>query len=112
MQRQCRTVSLCVINYNVYRLALVTLLKVREKMELNEQPNDQPTTKTDMTRGQQTMWIVGVLLAIAFVSLGLYLGQDNPRYPGCTGFMGIVDQECEARIAAQRIASTPYIPSY
>jgi hypothetical protein len=63
----------------------------------------QPTYRGEMTRGQQTAWIVGTLILIAFVALGFYLGQDDPRYPGCTGFMGFEDQACKVEHAARRL---------
>lgn len=62
-----------------------------------------PGQKKEMSRGMMTLLICGTLFVIAFIALGLFLGQDDPRYPGCTGFMGIEDTECSAKHALRHL---------
>jgi hypothetical protein len=71
---------------------------------------DEKTDK-QMSRGAMTAWIVGAMMFIAFIVLGLYLDQDDPRYPGCTGFMGLTDKECEYQHAARRLGGGSYLAS-
>ena len=58
-----------------------------------------------MSRGQQTAWIVGTLLVMLFIGLGigLKIANEDPRYPGCTGWFGIQDKECRLDFAVRRL---------
>ena len=63
----------------------------------------------DMSRAAQTRWIVVMLLFMGLIALGFYLksANEDPRYPGCTGFFGTEDSSCEAAIAADRLSGGP-----
>ena len=73
------------------------------------EPNSkQIAAKREMSRGAQTAWIVGTLVLMGIIALGFALDKDDPRYPGCTGFFGVVDEQCQVEIAAARLGGRAF----
>lgn len=60
---------------------------------------------SQMTRGQQTVWIVGTLLFLGAGALFMVAQQDDPNdpYAECYNWLGDKDTACAAEIARQRI---------
>jgi hypothetical protein len=70
-----------------------------EGMELPEHLKNLP--KGAMTRGQQTAWIVGAILAVGLVAL--YFAMRLPEghiYYHCQIAFGLMDKQCMALAAA------------
>ena len=89
-----------------------------DEQDQNEQPQWEWNSfqrrprphRRDMSRADQTRWIVVTLLFMGFIALGFYLksANEDPRYPGCTGFFGTEDLSCKAAIAADRLSGRAY----
>lgn len=73
-------------------------------------PNDRSRAdpSTDMTRGQQTAWIVGTLIAIAlaFAYWATRLPESDP-FAECQRIIGH-DNACRAKVAARQMMMGNY----
>lgn len=65
-----------------------------------------PGTGSEMTRGQQTAWIVTAIAVVGFLGIGFSLTGQDPKFPRCElGFMGIPDKECRGDEAMRHLRS-------
>ena len=58
--------------------------------------------ETEMTRGEQTAWIVATLIVLFIVGVLIFITRTDPTdtYPECWPFY---TQSCKAEVATQRL---------
>jgi hypothetical protein len=62
-----------------------------------------PAPSTEMSRDQQTFWIVGTLIALAGGALLVWLSQPDSRYPECSRFQAMTHSSCVVDAAVRRL---------
>lgn len=64
----------------------------------------RPVERKEMTRGQQTAWIIGALIVVTLLGLNYAKTHDaSDPYARCHGIFASGTTECEASVAMQRL---------